>query len=545
MRNSHKNPRSAYTLVELMVAVTLSLVLLIGVTDMFRNMGDTINETQATLNMSQNLNNVALQLRLDLSDSNLDVLARKPAALVASPQGTEASATGYLEIIEGQGAPPGEIAKATNPMGEGKHVPMSLVAYSPDSPNGDMTVGDVDDILAFTATGNFRGLLDNGVIADAEDAEIIWFLRGTNLYRRVLMTRDSLQDVAATYQPGGSYAEDISISSNAVSPPKNTLADLERRENRFGRQTTGSTFPFPLHTGTYSNWYHLRMPTLEETVHLTWPSIDVVVPTTVTSAMTYPKPDGPPQAGDVISPQPYWDFWENPNGWNVLDPQTGSLDMYATNGGTNARNARAGEDIILSNVIGFDVKVWNPYWVPCGVHSVTGNPIAAPPQYIDLGQDRFWIVDAQGNGAWYNVDYRFDSADTVYTTSLDAGGDLVSVQIPADKVGYGFTLKGRYNTTTAVRREDQNTGTKDQWHDAELLDRDGGGTGYWPATATLMACVFDSWSNAPQYMLTPVNGFIPAPPYTEPLRGIQVTIRCFEPQSGAIKQIRVVRSFGN
>ncbi len=35
------------------------------------------------------------------------------------------------------------------------------------------------------------------------------------------------------------------------------------------------------------------------------------------------------------------------------------------------------------------------------------------------------------------------------------------------------------------------------------------------------------------------------PPYTEPLQGIQITIRCFEPQSGTIRQIRVVRNFNH
>ncbi len=582
MTNPPKNRRSAYTLIELMVAVTLSLLLLIGVTDMFRNMGDTINETQATLNMGQNLNNVAMQLRADLSDGNLDVLARKPAALVASPQGTEASATGYLEIIEGQGAPPAVVhgsANITNTALKtfwdsltpaerekysmtsltehtpGKHIPPYWTAYSPDSPNGDLTVGDVDDILAFTASGNFRGLIDNGTpdgaIVDATDAEIIWFLRGTNLYRRVLMIKTATEvqaDGGIVPVPNDYLNKDLSVANNpsgaAPAENLNSLADLDRRGHRFAHHQTGSSFPFPLHTGTYQDWYYLRMPTLEETISTTSAWTPGLLPSQAAGSL------------GVTPGMPFWDFWENPNGCLTgLDSKTGSLSTYVE----TPRNPRAGEDIIMSNVIGFDVKVWNPYWVPCGVHSGTGDPIAAPPQHIDLGQDRFWIVDAKGNGAWYNVDYRFNSANPVYTTSLNAAGDLVSVPIPADKVGYGFTLKGRYNKTPAVKRDDQNA-TKDDAHKADRIRKKDGTAAEDYANNTLfpngiaMTCVFDSWSedyvnivdtdgdNVHDITGLATNLFAD-PPYTEPLRGLQITIRCFEPQSGAIKQIRVVRSF--
>ncbi len=539
MQNSAKNLRSAYTLVELMVGVTLSLVLLIAVTDMFRNIGDTINETQATLNMAQNLNNVALQLRADLGGSqvnvdNLDALARKPSLLATNP---DAPGDGYLEISEGQGAPPNVIANRAVP-DAGKFLPTSMTAYSPDSAdNRDLTVGDVDDILAFTIKdGNFRGLIEDqnpanpnpdGKIVDATEAEVIWFLRGTNLYRRVLMikTQPVLNAVGYNnnYTVRDNYQkQDLSISAGSATPPLNALTDLDRRENRFGRaQVTGigvvgSYFPFPLHTNYgssfYNDWYYLRMPTLEETVHSTW---------TPGSLSTY--------TAGVTPGAPFWDFWENPNGLTGMDMQTGSLSAYVS----TPRNDRAGEDIILSNVIGFDVKVWNPYWVPCG----TGNNANewAPPQYIDLGQDQLICQDQTVRAV--NYAFRFNNGANV-NARVPAG-------IPTDRVGYGFVLKGRYNKTTAVKRTAAD-GADNEWYQADRI-RQNNGT-YADHAGTAMSCVFDSWS-ADYLTDTSITGLganqYADPPYTEPLQGIQITIRCFEPQSGTIRQIRVVRNFNH
>ncbi|MDR2754892.1 MAG: prepilin-type N-terminal cleavage/methylation domain-containing protein, partial [Planctomycetaceae bacterium] len=57
---------AGYTLIELLIAVSLSLLLLLGVTEMFRHVGATMSDTQKSLNMSANLNATAMLLRDDL-----------------------------------------------------------------------------------------------------------------------------------------------------------------------------------------------------------------------------------------------------------------------------------------------------------------------------------------------------------------------------------------------------------------------------------------------------------------------------------------------
>lgn len=569
MKNTNMTNRPGYTLIEILVSVTLSLMLMLGVTQMFRGVGDTINDTQATLNMAANLNSTAIVLRNDLGLISTE-LANKASDLVKDPLGPDAGTDGYLEIIEGQGAPLSVINtnsitssikynandSSTESHSEGKHIPPYWTAYTPESSNGDRTVGDTDDILAFTVDSTagwlFSGLIGGQLAADETMAEVCWFVRGTNLYRRVLLIKGH----EATFSAAGNYrTEDVSINPSSAANDITALAD---KRNRFGRHTCNASFPFPMS----DDWYYLRMPTLEETVAPTW-SIggmnspnrsllkcgNLVVSNTNASpppseVPVFPKSSG--VWGDGGYNQ-FWDFWESPNNWSGLDPVTGSLDQYTEDDDSTSpptpRHIRAGEDIILTNVIGFDVKVWNPYWVPCGSGA---NPWEwAPPQFVDLGQDRFYLQDNNGVWDWYDVKY--DQDLTTPPTGIPAYNNTPVIRDKTNVAGYGFTLKGRYNTVDAVRRT-LATGT-DKWHEADRI-RDvttpGSPTYSTYSGTTGMACVYDSWSQA--YLTnTSINGLTADqrgdPPYAEPITGIQVTIRCFDPRSGNIRQVRVTRNF--
>ena len=148
----------------------------------------------------------------------------------------------------------------------------------------DNTVGDMDDILSFTTRapeGSFFKARyiepirnDSGVITGArigiyetEYAEVVWFLRGTTLYRRVLpiipdsVLQDSLNSLTAQgiddegnvvnwrvanalgisdperLQRGMGFYRyyDVSVHmGNNGWPVANTLGDLTNRANRYG-----------------------------------------------------------------------------------------------------------------------------------------------------------------------------------------------------------------------------------------------------------------------------------------------------------------------
>jgi hypothetical protein len=360
--------RSAYTLVELMTATVLSLILLLGTIEMFRSVAGTMQDTRATLNMSAHLEHTAALLRNDLALIPKS-LAEKPfkinANINTSAEYEVDDTDGYLEIIEGN--------PAANP-------------YKPD----DATIGDVDDMIAFTTLPSpipFRGII-GGQVAERNQAEVIWFLRGTSLYRRIRLIDDQHVTDDGIYSPS-------------------ELADRNKRYGHYG------AFPHTIYNSDVSGKtridgnYWLRFPTLEETLHAGWN------PGPAWTSSYHTLPTVPV------------DLWETRYPGSGLDPKSGSLTSFVS----TPRNPRAGEDVVLTNVISFDIKVCNE-----------DNP------------------------------------------SFE---DLI--------------------------HKDANTPALDN--------------------------VFDSWCT------TGTNYADKVPPYTDKLTGIQIVIRCFDPQSRNIKQVTIVHSF--
>lgn len=571
-RPSHRPrcSRPAYTLVELMIALSISLFLLIGVTQMFRDVGTSINDTQSTLVMSSNLSGVGLQLRSDLSEIPA-YLAEK-----ASLYGTGASISdsdGYLEIIEGMNAPPVYKSGDNNYVihVDGLHVPSEKIFYSPDSSNNeDLTVGDVDDIIMFTSKAKdsaypYRGLI-NGDPSTSQYAEIAWFVRGKTLYRRVQL----IDEDASFNTPAGHtfyQANDRSVrwnsSNNAYA---NGLSDLADRRNRFGRTSNNLPFPYPLYryntNSTYNteDWYYLRLPTLEEMVTSNWR-------TTLNSNSNYHLPPCSSLftlSNPVTTNGPFWDLWDNPykamignvsTDWTGVDQLSGSLSNFVN----TPRSTRAGEDIVLTNVISFDVKVWNPYWVPCCLVTATPSDMEsdpawlwAPPQFIDLGQDRFTLLDDQGDEQECKVNY------------LQNINRAQPARIPSSNRGYGFTLKGRYNSSSVTNtRLGTDAGTEQSKEQLRNGAR-GNAPGYWfnngSSGADPLPCVYDSWTERYETgggtvgqsvrgiesavtSTDPVETWTCPPPYGEKMEAIQVVIRCYDPLSKNVRQIRIVHRF--
>jgi len=307
---------AAYTLVELLVALALSLLLLLAVTELFSRVGGTMNDTRAAMSTSASLHEIAILLRQDLARIP-DSLATKPARIVDPNVDTVSDSDGYLEIIEG---------------------PDTIVAhpYVDADGNVDATVGDVDDIIAFVALADhaaFRGLFQadfRGVIVDADGevrieetkaAEIVWFVRGNTLYRRVRLVNE------------------VDVGERALRQ--------KRLLHAFAPSAAASdtnVFPYPLYDPDNLGWRYLRLPTLEETLHqkwidevFQWKSIDV------------------PETPTVDSP----DLWEQPYFFpDLQDRKSGALLEFVND--DPYRNPRAGEDAVLTNVLSFDVKVWCP-----------------------------------------------------------------------------------------------------------------------------------------------------------------------------------------
>jgi hypothetical protein len=316
------------------------------------------------------------------------------------------------------------------------------------------------------------------------------------------------------------------------------------------------------------------------------------------------------------APLPF-DAWSNPHPWEpasgtipVVDKQTGVL----TDASGNPVGTRFGEDVILNNVIGFDVKAWDPA-VPvrviqatrAGVTTVTavypGDPPhlpetnnpnapnftgyaqvaaragttrtdngATPPisyrYYQDLnGNGSFDWTDTNGNGRWdpgepseavlaYGayVDLGYGGISTFGADNYDA--PLPPLSAPPPPNTWGPRCNFPYAANPMIRVYDtwsshyENNGSRQtgnvMWiaYQPAPNNRPSGGVlpsdlgGPIPVDAGINGLDDDGngLTDDPLEMETQA-------PYPVPLRGIQVKIRVFEPDSRQIREVTIVHSF--
>ena len=413
------NP-AGFTLIEILVATTLSLILLGAVITMFGNVSNSISDSRGMLESADRLRLAEERLQMDLAGHTA----------TPNPPRKPENNEGYLEIIEGP-------ATAT-----------SNIAVNTDSGNVvDTTVGDFDDILMLTTRSSGRPFVGKyynptthqNTVIQSDVAEVAWVLRGRTLHRRVLLVKPgvNLGGVSDTYF----YANyDVSARKQGNVMVANTLGDLTRRECRFAHAGSAPYDVRDWHwTVGSSTKQYPTLPTLNECSHTGWSTEKTAIGTVALSAL---------------------DFWTNDSTYRVADNK-----MNSGSDGT-----RPSDDIILTNVIGFDVKVWDP--------TANGNQ----GDYVDLGT---------GNGSAFN---HF--------------GD------PRSQLAGNANMSRTYDTWST-------TYFGNTWADG--LD-DGG------ATSGNGIVDDDAEKTYP-------------PPYPVPLRGIQVKIRVFEPDSKQVREVTVVQDF--
>jgi len=164
------------------------------------------------------------------------------------------------------------------------------------------------------------------------------------------------------------------------------------------------------------------------------------------------------------------DFWYNPHPWDEVDPDTGTLKKY--------RGPREREDVILNNVIGFDVKVWDPMAREYKDLGYGGGSYDGTGMFNHLGTPQSGL-EAQANGPRTYCTWSFHYEQDGINQDED---DM------ADEGTNGF--------------DDDGSGGVDDVGELETL-----------------------------------------PPYPVPLRGIQVKIRVFDPDSRSIREVTVVQDF--
>jgi hypothetical protein len=430
-----------FTLIEMLVAMTASLLLLGAVMTIFQILGDTVRKSRQMGDLDSQICSFKGMILNDLAG----VTARKTASGLDCPADPAQGASGYFEIIEGPNSDLLDFS-VTPPYDRSTNDP------GPTAASNDRIVGDSDDLLFFTTqnvAGNpFYGKFEDATI-EAPQAEVIYFCTPTpdtsnptlyTLRRRQLLIVGSFSTPTPPFDSNSSQAFsvwgnnwatffdrfDLSVRLESGRIILNSGEDLLARTNRFAHH--------PLLSGT----------------NVAISKLDL-------------------SAGSGV--------------WSIL-PLSG---------------ARAGEDILFTNVLAFDVKVVDEK--PDVRERRTTTTARLQP-----GDSDFWIIGDTAELA--------PSGDVYVDLGFNAGRPVGK---PAVTWGY-FCNYG--------------TGTS-----AHVL-----------AALANTSRTYDTWSKLYMTNNTSDDGNLvvdvdEGPPYPAALPGIQITLRLYDSNSKTIKQTTISQTF--
>lgn len=198
----------------------------------------------------------------------------------------------------------------------------------------------------------------------------------------------------------------------------------------------------------------------------------------------------------------------------------GVWDLTDTTGGQVLTGSRVTEDVLLTNILSFDVRVFDPY---------------APVQVRASGVDAVMPGDPGFTGSAATttlggyVDLGWNAA-TLPTVSLDSG--MFPPAVGSSMFQTGGVTVGKPPSNFALVPF-----TYDTWsthYEADGIDNDGDGD-------------FDEGTNGfdddGDGVIDETDELETSAPYPVALRGIEIRLRCYEPSSRQIRQVTVRHTF--
>jgi len=329
------------TLVEMLVAMALSLIMFAAVAQIFGMMGNAVHESRSTIELSGNLRSVTNHLYHDLDNITSDVL---PWVHVGKNQG-------YFEIIEG-------------PDRDSDYAVFDVIdPVSTTDPFEGSVSGDADDIICFTAYSKdepFVGLIQGELESFDTDGDGVseypaspykyWIDRTTNPGTFTAITSQYAEII---YWTRHTEADDINLESWQIEDyrdPNETVTLYRRvrliRPDIFvGNPATSIVNSYPLTYSEAMNYYDLSM---SSTTTTGWQcnSLEQLQERQYrVGHFRVPSPTGFPHP---IRAHQLYSFEE-------LD-----INITGSAAAPNLRD-RTGEDVILNRVLAFDVRVYDPF----------------------------------------------------------------------------------------------------------------------------------------------------------------------------------------
>ncbi|MEX2171446.1 MAG: type II secretion system protein [Pirellulales bacterium] len=651
--------RRGFTLVEMLIAVAITLVMMAAVVTVFANISDSVQKRRATVEMSNSIRHVRNVLQQDLAGATCPTI----------PWQRPESNHGYLEIIEGPASDfspstlidrdltNGQLDFETSAVPGSNLLQTKITAGSllSDSVTDGAALGDFDDILMLTVRNEkepFVGRVPgNAVNGNGEQlgfqqwgdetlrsplAEVIWFSVENpaddqdpteyfgepgfrTIYRRTLLIAPSLDlgiviranNVDVRMGPGVmrviprvgrdrldlalaclvAFQERYDLSVRLEWDPlipawkivANTLADLTKRENRYEHHGYGfrqndpprpawfSRYPFAVaSSGLYYNSDSLAFrvdPELQQPSDRARGNAILRAPTQ--SVDRYVLTQGSEGRGYVIRPFVYIDDEnDSPNAPKHPAPVRALVNaegqvVYLTAGLVPLGGNRRGEDVMLSDALAFDVRVYDPGAPLLGLGP---NPSASNQNISD-------VVVEPGDAGWstflqLSANQPNDVAVYGYGAYVDLGylglhnawkSPPSAVNMPALSVAPQFSIAPRTRSKLNLLGQlppyyYEPYRVYDTWsfhYENNGLDEDGDG---------LIDEATNGFDNPGEYILDPSanppttvidtrHGVDDpgeretAPPYDVPLRGMQVRLRAYERDSRQVREVGVKQHF--
>jgi len=553
-RRRGRRRASGFTLVEMLVAMAVTLILIFALAQAFAIVGESISQGRATIELAGGLRSVASQLQEDL----------RGITVPARPWTDDGWAAGYLQIVEGP-------ERTRLPSTDGD---WDADGTSNTDPSLTNTVfGDLDDILAFTTqnaktpfVGQYVDSSGNVQVTQSSLAEVVWWIQyddrypsdpeeanGTLdadenfvIYRRAMLIRPDLNN-ASGYFKQWTVSDDApapSVQANApgyrqlrmqltnffntndvsvrlqfaisggnliATATANSLADLTRRENRFA------------HWPVLSD----RAPSVGANPQFSRP--------TTTTAVSADAPYDALYLGQFVA----YSFDVNRRSVTSLYRLARPRMLYA-NPPTYTlpyANGNYGQDVMVSNALSFDVRVFDPY-APVrpgnpGESLVPGDPgyladynsTAPPPTSSNLKANNYvntYFSGASpkflGLGAFVDPGYGIRSSFPTYCQDWSDFSNR-----PESKSQLPFNPNG------ATTHPANKAGVYEYCTWSTHYERSGNAN--------------DGFDGDNQNGVDDVGERSTCPPYPVPLRGIQVRIRAWDPDSRQVRQVSIVSNF--
>jgi hypothetical protein len=201
-------------------------------------------------------------------------------------------------------------------------------------------------------------------------------------------------------------------------------------------------------------------------------------------------------------------------------------------------NLRYGEDVVLTNVLSFDVKVWDP-WAQV-LQDANGNPLVPS----DPGYGSGTKIGNGVYGAYVDLNWGAGLPTTAYTNPS-------GVSAPYFALGYYGAGQKSYlaPSGTPVQMNSQTqfpmqgSATYDTWpagYEAWLYNAANSGT---PISSNQAFDGMDSIGSGASGGVDSPNERLTSPPYPVPIRGVQIKIRTYEFSTKQVREATIEESF--